>query len=264
MLFLFRCLCNKPRASRTPLLLHLSPLRELIHNLLVTLVRRRLALLVLPLLSLQQLLHREPERVRVQRLLRLAQRKSPRSLVHAVQLRLADPHDLPVDVLLLVVVVGEARLPVPQVDQPRLPQQAEVEALEPQVVDPLQAVLAEVLQVRVEQRHLARLLDDQEPSRERATKRPRLLLRVRPAGVRNQRLVGGEREPVGQRVLLEVTGCNNRDIHALIAQIAAGLGHGAHAEIVLGQREKAVHSRVNGKNRDDSEWQSNQWGQFIV
>ena len=152
MLFLFRCLCNKPRASRTPLLLHLSPLRELLHNLLVTLVRRRLALLVL--LSLQQLLHREPERVRVRRLLCLAHRKSPRSLVHAVQLRLADPHDLPVDVLLLVVVVRQARLPVPQVDQPRLPQQAEVEALEPQVVD-------------------------------------RLLLRVRPAGVGNQRLVGG-------------------------------------------------------------------------
>ena len=86
-------------------------------------------------------------------------------------------------------MVGEARLPVPQVDQPRLPQQAEVEALEPQVVDPLQTVLAEVLQVRVEQRHLARLLDDQEPRRERATTSPRL--RVRPAGVGSQGLVGG-------------------------------------------------------------------------
>lgn len=113
-----------------------------------------------------------------------AQRQPPHALVLLAQLRLANAHNLPVDVLLLVVALRQRGLPVPQVVQPRLPQQREVEAAEPQVRQPLQPVLPEVLQARVERGHGARLLHDHEATREAARRAVRAAAACSPSRCR--------------------------------------------------------------------------------
>ena len=236
---------TRPRQSLLPLVL--LPLRELLHDLLVSLVRGRLALLLLALLPLQQLLHAHPVRVAVRLLAHAAQRQPPHALVLLAQLRLTNAHNLPVDVLLLVVALRQRGLPVPQVVQPRLPQQREVEAAEPQVRQPLQPVLPEVLQARVERGHGARLLHDHEATREAARRVVRLLLRVRPAGVRHDGVRGGQCQPAGQGVLLEVRRRGGGHVHARVAEVDAGLRDGAHAKVVLGEREEYGHSRMEAE-----------------
>lgn len=168
------------------------PLRKFLHDLPVSFVRRRLDLLHLALLLLQQLLHGHPERVGVLLLSHATQWQSPRALVHGAQFGFADVHDLPIDVLLLVVVLRQRGLLVPQVVQPGLSEQCKVEALETQVGQPFQAVLSEVLQVRVELRNVVCLLHDDEARREAMWLPLRLLLRVGPAGIGHDGLGGGE------------------------------------------------------------------------